>query len=363
MNSKSVVGLALAAVVSAGCGENDVHTNPGRTGAGGGGSQDNPPAMTPSGGGGGGQTAPMDPLPPVATGIVVSPEYASTYSIFDLGPLPIPEAQGFLVANNDRDALLVSTWFSGSHAPEEGLYRVGVKRDSKGHIYEINTTSQLVVPSVEVLGLTNGPGGQIFATSNEVTPTSSPLSFFQFGPGLTNFQQGTVPVSSEVALDFAFVPAPLAGAGGTRFTTVHNELDPMTGLMKTITSWYVLGPSYSSGTATFSSATLSRQIDGELGGMAYVPAGSPGFPSSALMMGSGWGVLPSQGLERAWAFDIDTQGMPYVGQKHAFLQATDPAGVPFLNALQFEPTTGDFLFLYGGRHVFQVRGFVPPMIN
>ena len=237
-----------------------------------------------------------------------------------------------------------------------------VKRDSAGHIFQIGATAQLVVPSVEALALTNGPGGHISATTNEVVTTGSPLPFMQFGPGLANLQHGTLPLTSEVSLDFAFVPAPLAGAGGTRFTTVHNEPDPSTGLMKTITSWYVLGPSYSTGPASFSSATLSRQVDGELGGMADVPAGSPGFPSSALMMGSGWGVLASAGLERAWAFDIDTQGMPYVGQRHAFLETTDPAAVPFLNALQFEATTGDFLFLYGGRHVYQVRGFVPPTI-
>jgi hypothetical protein len=356
--------LVVCSLVLAGCGVSTL--DPGKTHSGGGGDQHDPPSMTGSGGGtaatGGGGQATMDPLPPVATGIVVAPEFASTYSIFDLGPLPISEAQGFIVPTDDRDALLVSTWFSGSGAAEEGMYRVTVKRDSAGHIYQLGTTAQLVVPSVEAFELTNGPGGQIFATSNQVVPTGSALPFFQFATGLSSHWQGTLPVMSEVALNFAFVPSNLPGAGGARFSTVHNELDPMTGMMKSITSWYELGPTYTVGQASFSSATLTAQLDGELGGMAYVPAGSPGFSNAAVMMGSGWGVLPSAGLERAWAFGLDASGAPQASQRHAFLQATVATGVPYLNALQFEPTTGDFLFLYGGLHVYEVRGFVPPTI-
>jgi hypothetical protein len=366
MNIGFLSRLLLFSLVVAGCGVSTL--TPGKTSPGGG-NQNNPPPMTGSGAGttgpsgdtgtmGGGGQATMDPLPPVATGLVVAPEFASTYSIFDLGPLPISEAQGFVVATDDRDALLVSTWFSGSHAAEEGLYRVTVKRDSAGHIYQIGTTAQLVVPSVEALELTNGPGGQIFATTNEVTPTGSQLTFMQFAPALASHFEGTVPIVSEVALNILFVPSPLPGAGGTRFTTVHN--DPAT--MQTLTNWYELGPSYTVGQASFSSANMTVQLDGELGGMAYVPAGSPGFSNPALMMGSGWGVLPSAGLERAWAFGLDASGAPQASQRHAFLQATVATGVPYLNALQFEPTTGDFLFLYGGLHVYEVRGFVPPTI-
>jgi hypothetical protein len=308
----------------------------------------------------GAPTGSTGPLPPLAKDVVLAPEFASAYTVFDLGPIPGLENGGVLlgcaVMNDARDFVLVSTEVSPGAAA--GIYKVKIQRDASGHIYGFSGSASLMA-SGKAMSLVYGPGGDLFATIFDppAAASSYPFTFLELAPGASSAQPTPLPVMSlgnglEMATSFAFVPSGLADPGGTR--VVYTRYAWNGANYAWVSHWSELATSYQGAMATFGSLTDLAELPGQDYGFAYVPAGSPAFPRPALMV---QGYVNPTSLDRAWSYEVDAQGTPQPNQRRLFLSAT--VDTVAIWGLHFEPTTGDYLFA-GINHLYEVRGFVPP---
>jgi hypothetical protein len=116
--------------------------------------------------------------------------------------------------------------------------------------------------------------------------------------------------------------------------------------------WYDLAFSPDgTGTYDITAASLRTTIGGGPEGFVYVPAGSPDFPVSSIL-------VSEYSADNVAAYEVNGSGDPIVGTRVDFITGLDGA-----EGATIDPLTGDFLFSTFGAStdvVLVVEGFAAP---
>jgi hypothetical protein len=265
----------------------------------------------------------------------IAPAYTGSYSLAVIGSVPgLPTPYGG-VTFLDADTLLIGG--AANSAPGR-LYTIDVTRDAGGHITGFVGTAAVYgsVGENNDGGVTFGPGGVLFTTrysQNELGQTR---------PGSTDEDTVTALTPLGIASSVggaAFVPAGMPGAGQFKLASYNAS------------RWYSV-PLTPDGTGTFTlgAPTVNIAISGGPEGIAYVPTGSPLFPSPAVLISEYSAGVVS-------AYDVDGSGDPIVGTRRVFVESLSGA-----EGAVIDPVSGDFLFsTFGGSNrLVRVGGFVVP---
>lgn len=296
---------------------------------------------------GGSQMQCGTPPTPAGAAVVLAPAYEPYYDVYDLGAVPgVPDPLGGCVVKyDDPNTLLIA---GASERPLGQIYSIGVTREPCGHIVGFNGVAQPVATTPYV------DANLIYTSANLMFYTQWPTFMLsQLLPG------STVPDSDIDLTAYGIETIGDSGPGGVGFVPTGASA----GEMRIVTwpggRWYEVDLTPSGNLFTVSSLTMKTQIPNNPGGFAYVPAGSPGFPTERVIVAE-WVVgLPTN--DRVATYAIDAQGDPIPSTRDEFLvQFQRPWGA------YFEPVTGDYLFLQWDPgdvtpdHVYIVQGFVPP---
>jgi hypothetical protein len=322
--------------------------------------------------------------------IELSSEFAHDYKTYVLGPVPgVPNSRlgGCVLSPTDPNTLLVAI---ESESQNGMIVAVPLKRDFCGHVvgFAGSPTPVAQTPYVDanlvwgpkgILFYSQWPGGQI----SELLPNQS-------APAYTVALADLGVIGSPGGV--GFVPPGSSDPGGLRIVTWPQGF------------WYRLAYSADEQTYAITAAKRKRRLPGGVGGFAYVPEGSPGFPKQSLIVsewgGGGGGVYPDDypddepdagdagddaslardagdeagkdaGLDSGAGpilalgnavavYEVDAMGDPIVTtRKRFFTKFPKPWGA------YFEPNTGDFIFLTWGRgsgpdELYVVQGFAKP---
>lgn len=287
------------------------------------------------------------PAPPPVAGpeVTIAAQYASSYTVYDLGPVPgVPNPLGgATVAVADDDTLLIA----GSSENSAGaIYSIGVTRDECGHINGWSGTAQLQVaaPYVDANLVYWSPTLLLYTGWPQFTLSQVPA-----GAGTpartTDVRTLGVPADGDSGPGgIGVVPPGLAGAGGLRIVTWPAG------------RWFHVPTAPDGNLLTLSTVTAGPVLPNNPGGFAYVPAGSPGFTQQAIIVAEWIAGDPTR--DRVAVYDADEQGDPIVATRREFMSR-----FPRPWGAYFEPVTGDYLFLSWGTgmdRVYVVQGFVPP---
>jgi hypothetical protein len=286
------------------------------------------------------------PPPPVAAGpeVQLAPPFDTLYTVYDLGPVPgVPNPLGGAVVKAGDPSRL---WIAGaSERPEGAIYEIEVERDACGHIIGWRGTATQVAATPYV------DANLVYLRSDLLIYTEWPrFNVSQLPAGAsapaatTDLRTIGLPATGDQGPGgIGLVPPGLAAAGQLRLVTwpvgawVHAAATP--------------GPLW-----TLTSVTQTQTLPNNPGGFAYVPAGSPGFATQAIIVAE-WRQSGTAD-DRVAVYDADAQGDPIVSTRREFMRA-----FPRPWGAYFEPVTGDYLFLswgLGTDRVYVVQGFVPP---
>jgi hypothetical protein len=270
-----------------------------------------------------------------AQAATISPAYSTWYTVTDLGPIPgLPnQAGGMAFLAGDANTLLVA---ANSQFSSGLIDSIGVVRDAAGHITGF-TGSAATVASAPYIGdsLVYGPGGILFYTDQfdhaigEIKPGStSPdkLATFPFSVALGEGGVG-------------FAPAGFAGSGSLIVSNAHGQF-----CAPTMTADGL-------GTYDVATCTAGETIGGSAAGFAWVPLGSPGFLSPAML------VAGSSGSAVIGVFLLDANGLPVPSSDRLVTLEVGPLGGTF------DPLTNDFFFVKNNGtlwDVLEVQGFAAP---
>lgn len=278
------------------------------------------------------------PATPAGPEVVIAAEFADIYSTFDLGQVPgiPPEARlgGAIISIDDPNALLIAGF---SEAANGMLYKIGVERGNCQHIVAFSGVAEVVASTPYIdANLLYVQSGLLFYPEWPVNNLS------QLRPGSVAPDRTTAMAGVGVAQSISgigFVPPGFADAGGMRALAWSGG------------QWYHLDRTPDGDLFTVSNAVQTATLQGGPGGFAYVPAGSPGFPSPNVIVAE-WSV------NTVGVYQVDDQGDPMERtRKDFFTTFPRPWGA------YFEPLTGDYLFLTWGAamdRVYIVQGFMPP---
>jgi len=278
------------------------------------------------------------PFASPAIGQTVSAPFDADYNVLDLGTPTglVGRLGGVTLLAGDSNTLLIGGFANG---PAGAIYRIGLVRDAERHItgFSGSATIHATAPEIDG-GLAYGPGGVLFYTGYNENLLG------QIAPGSAAPDKivdlGALGVARSVGT-LQFVPAGFPGAGGLRIAS------------------YSQGRFYSAtlaadgaGTWDVTGVTAGPQLAGAgPEGIVYVPPGSPGFTSPAML-------VSEFGTGSVAAYDVDAQGMPVPASRRAFLTGLDGAMGAFI-----DPLSGDFVFsTFGGANrVIVVGGFAAPV--
>jgi hypothetical protein len=268
----------------------------------------------------------------------VAPFYSAAYSIDNLGSVTgVPTDYGGLTFKaGDPNTLLLG----GSANGGSGLfYSVPVTRGAGNHIVSLGTATALGFGINNDGGIAYGPGGVLFYTQYPVN------NIGEVKPG-SNTDNKTVPLSPlGIAVStgaLAFVPAGYSGAGQFKVSSYPS------GDFYTVTL-----AADGSGTYNLTNATLQVTLAGGPQGFAYVPQGSPLFPTQSVLVAE-----YSNGSVASYT--IDANGNPVPASRQDFV-----TGLTGAEGAVHDPLTGDLFFsTFGGSNqVIEVRGFIPPQTS
>ncbi len=276
--------------------------------------------------------------------VVIAPEFASDYRVFDLGSPPgVPgPLGGCILRRGDRNTLLIA---GNSEAADGELHAISLTRNACGHITGFSGTStrvavtpnidaNLVYGSDELLLYSMWPSNKI---GQILVPSAGSATV---GPALA---LGTLSVPSSVG-GLGLVPPGLTAAGQLRALTWSGG------------AWFALGFGTDPADSRLLAAPTATRIATSTlpngpGGFAYVPAGSPGFATQSL-------IVAEWSANKVGVYDVDGAGHPTPATRRDFFSA-----IPRPWGAYFEAETGDFLFLdwrTGSTRVYIVQGFKRP---
>jgi hypothetical protein len=270
-----------------------------------------------------------------AAALVIGPDFASTYSIVDLGAVSgLPTNAGGLTFLNSNTLLI-----GGSANQSAGaIYSVPVTRDTDGAITALGAaTLYSTAPNIDG-GLTFGPGGVLFFTGY---PNNT---IGQIKPGSTVPDRTTTVTTNGINSSvgsLVFVPPGYNGAGQLKVLSYNAS------------TWETLPYSLAadgSGTYDFGTSFGQIQISGGLEGAVYVPMGSPLFTNQSVL-------VSEYGAGRVVAYETDAQGDPVASTLRVLV-----GGLSGAEGAAIDPVTGDFMFstFGGGNKVVRVTGFAAP---
>jgi hypothetical protein len=322
--------LVLATAVTFGCGASEQHGN---------GPTPDAPVQAVGGDANANRCAP--PPNPAGADAQIAAQYAMYYSAYDLGAPPgVPDPLGgTTILASDPNTLLIA---GGSEGAEGAIYKVGVTRDACNHIIGFTGSSSVYATTPYV------DANLVYSSSQLLLYSEWPMyTLAQLAGGTTTPSRETdlrtlgMPYAGDEGPGgVGFVPTGLGAAGQLRLVTWPAG------------NWFHVTTAPDSGELAVSAITQTVTLPNNPGGMAYVPAGSPGFTQQAVIVAE-WTTN-----DRVAVYDVDDSGDPIVATRREFFSA-----FPRPWGAYFEPLTGDYLFLSWGTgddHVFIVQGFVPP---
>jgi len=268
----------------------------------------------------------------------IAPFYSAAYSIVNLGSVTgVPTDYGGLTFKaGDPNTILLG----GSANNASGLfYSVPVTRGAGNHIVSLGAATALGFGINNDGGIAYGPGSVLFYTQYPVNNVG------EVKPG-SNSDDKTVPLSPlGIAVStgaLTFVPVGYSGAGQFKVSSYPS------GDFYTVTL-----AADGSGTFNLTSASLQVTLTGGPQGFAYVPQGSPLFPTQSMLVAE-----YSNGSVASYT--IDANGNPVLASRQDFI-----TGLTGAEGAVLDPLTGDLFFsTFGGSNqVIEVRGFVSPQVN
>jgi len=287
---------------------------------------------------------------------IVAPGYADHYKVYDLGPVPgvLDPLGGTVIKHDDTDVLLIA---GESERPQAKLYTIGLNRGPCGHILSFEGEAQEVAQTPYV------DANLVYTDANLLFYSQWPqFKLNQLLPG------STTPDHETDLRDFGMIVENDQGPGGMGFV----PFGPAAGTLRMVSwpagHWYQVSLEANGALFDVTGLVQKTQLSNNPGGFAYVPAGSPGFPESRIIV-TEWidGLDAEDGAQdRVATYAIDDEGDPLPDTREEFLVAIHRPWGSY-----FEPVTGDFLFLQweiGGPlkppdepdRVYIVQGFVPP---
>ena len=263
----------------------------------------------------------------------VSPQYASNYAVINLGSVPgVPGSYGGVAMSpTDPDLMLIG---GSANNANGAIYSIRVSRNQCGNITGFIGTAQLVSTAPQI-------DGGLIVTADGVTLSSR---YPDNGVNMTK--------AGSTAPDKVVTLTGLGVASSTGSITIVPDGQPGAGRLKIAS--YNAGTFYDAsltpdglGTYNISGVTLTANIGGGPEGIAYVPSGSPLFPTPTLL-------IAEYGSGNIAAWDINSNGDPIAGTRRIFISNLTGAEGAFLDI-----TSGDFLFstFGGGNRVIVVQGF------
>jgi hypothetical protein len=284
----------------------------------------------------------------------LAPAYAKYYTAYDLGPPPPPAGQGpayfdplggCIVDPANPNRLY---FVARSEENASSIWSVGLQRDKCGHIRSFVGPSQHVVdvPNADANFVLRAGGGfflSLYPTA-QVAELDSAMNLLT----IHDLQPLGVAAGGSSPGGLALVPSGYAHAGELRAVSFPDG------------EWFSIDIAKGSPAYTFKSATDITTLANGPGGIAYVPAGSPGFPNPSVIV-TEWirPGLPFTPGQHVATYEIDGDQDPIPSTRADFFPMFyGPWGA------YFEPVTGDFFFLQWyvppADHIVEVRGFVPP---
>jgi hypothetical protein len=277
-------------------------------------------------------------IPSAALPAVLGPDFAGSYTIFDLGGVPgLPTPFGGLtLLPGDPNTLLIG---GSANTASGNLFTIGVTRDAGNHIVGFSGTATPygTIGEYNDGGVVFGPGGVLFTAQWPVN------NLGQTVPGDLDETRvdplGPLGIASSISA-LNFVPIGFAGAGDMKVVAWSGG------------EWYTVDfTPDGSGTFDLNSATHEVTLPGGPEGFVYISPVNPGFLVDSLLV-SDWSE------NRISAYEIDSNGNPIVGTRRLFIDELDGPEGAFI-----DPITGDFLFstfVGTGDRVITVQGFQPP---
>src|SRR5262245_9293753 len=269
--------------------------------------------------------------------------FADDYSCVGLGAVPgLPNPYGGLTFKyDDPNTLLIG---GAANSSADRIYQVGVIRDANMHITgfsgaaSVYPIAQAAIGQFSDGGVAFGPQNVLFVTrypANQVEQSklgsSAPDKVVDLSPLGVGASTGSI----------GFVPAGFPGAGSMKIVSFTGG------------GWYHADfvPD-GNGTFNITSASLRATLPNGAGpeGIAFVPPGSPVFPSNSVL-------IALHGLGKVVTAPLDANGDPILANAQDVLQQL---GHP--DGACIDPVTGDFLlgsFSAKGQ-LIRVSGFEAP---
>lgn len=270
----------------------------------------------------------------------IAPEFAGSYTSFDLGSVPeLPPLYGGLTFKfDDPNVLLIGGSANGSAG---ALYSVSVIRDVDSHIIGFSGIAEFFAdaayndggvayhPDSDVLFTSRWPVNQMGQLKPGSTTTDKIIDLAPFGVAASNASVN-------------FVPALFPGAGRMKIASWAGG------------QWYDVDIAPDGmGTYDITSVTAvpGSTLPGGPEGFTYVPLGSPLFGYDPTM------IVSEYSAGRVAVYDMDANGDPIIASRRDFI--TDLSGA---EGAAIDPLTGDFLFstFGGGNKIVRVSGFAVP---
>lgn len=272
--------------------------------------------------------------------LVIAAEFSDEYAGYVLGEVPgLPpdtDLGGMAIAEDDAGTLLVAGY---AETPEGGLYKIGIIRGECGHIIAYDGEATLVAKAAnisDILVLSDGPIVYSEWDSNHLTQRVEGLDM----PIRTNLGKLAPPVTKSVA-GFGLVPPGLAAAGELRVLSWDTG------------DWYHLVRESKDASFELSAPTYILSLPNRSGGVAYVPAGSPGFSEPHVVI-----TRPEQPDEHVVVYEVDAQGDPLVATRKVLLGDLAQA-----SNVYFDRVTGDLLLSTietEKDRIYIIQGFAEP---
>jgi hypothetical protein len=269
----------------------------------------------------------------------LTPEFQSAgYTLTDLGSinqLP-PKYGGLTIRSNQPNTLYIG---GDANSSNGSIYTVALSRDPvTNHItgFEGDAVLYKEAPNNDG-GLLFAPNGTLLFTRysmnhlGQILPDNSYITTL-----LTDYG-----ISSSVG-SIALVPSGYPGAGNLIIASYNAQI--LYNIPYTI---------HSSGQYILSNKTaevlVSQTISGPEG-IAYIPAGSLGFPNLSM-------AVSSYGNGKVVVFEVGSDGLPNVSTARDMI-----TGLTGAEGALIDPVTGDFIFSTygGGDKIIRISGFQAP---
>ena len=267
--------------------------------------------------------------------------FADDYSCIGLGAVPgLPNPYGGLTFKYDDPNTLLIGGAANSSAGR--IYQVGVIRDANMHITGFSGTASVYPISQAAIGQFN-EGGVAFGPQNVLFVTRYPVNQLEQSKVGSSAPDKVVDLSPLGVVastgSIGFVPPGFPGAGSMKIVSVTDG------------GWYH-ADFVPDGSNTFdiTAASLRANIVGGPEGIAFVPPGSPVFPSNSVL-------IALYGLGKVVTAPLDANGDPILANAQDVLQQLGHA-----DGACIDPVTGDFLFgsFSAQGQLIRVSGFEAP---